>query len=192
MTNRIICLAGIFLLMASLSGIALERTQNAPAPANSQNSQPPSAGAPAGGAAIKPTVGPSLDSALNLAQAAITACKAKGSAIAVSIVDSAGQAKVTLSADGSSAKTSTAVKKAATAVAFKASGTEMEERAKNDKTFADLIASNPNEYNNHPGSLVIKVNGEVIGGIGISGAATHEMCEECCKEAVSKISVKLP
>jgi|WetSurMetagenome_2_1015567.scaffolds.fasta_scaffold93185_2 uncharacterized protein GlcG (DUF336 family) len=191
MTKRII-FSLILILVVSGLGNAQERTGNKEMSGNPQLIKGQSIGAPAGGASLKPAPGPSLDTALSLAQAAIAACKAKGSTISVSVVDSAGQAKVTLNADGSSAKSSTAVRKAATAVAFKASGSEMEIRAKNDKAFSDLISANPNEYNNHAGSLVLKVNGEVIGGIGISGAATHEMCEECCHEAIANVSLKLP
>lgn len=134
---------------------------------------------------------PALDTALAMAQTALAVCQSKGAAISVSVVDAAGQAKVTLAADGSPGKTSTAVRKAATAVAFKASGSQMEAREKTDKEFAAKIAANPNDYNDHAGSLPLKVGSEIIGGIGISGAATHELDEECAKAAVDKLQAKL-
>ncbi|MGC3982347.1 MAG: heme-binding protein [Steroidobacteraceae bacterium] len=153
--------------------------------------QAPPAAPPAGAPAAKAVRGPSLDVALAMAQAALAACKSRDAAISVSVVDAAGQAKVTLAADGSPGKTSTSVRKAATAVAFKASGSEMEAREKTDKEFAAKIAANPNDYNDHAGSLPLKVGGEVIGGIGISGATTHEIDEACASEAVAKLQSKL-
>lgn len=149
---------------------------------------PPPGGPPA---AEPPAVSPSLDSALSLAQAAIAACEKKGAKIVVSVVDASGKAKVTLSADGSTGKATTAVRKAYTAVIFKASGSQMEERAKSDKAFADQIASNPNEYNNHAGSLILEKDGEVVGGIGITGDHDHDLCEACGRAAIAEVSVTL-
>lgn len=146
---------------------------------------------PAGAPVAKPVRGPTLDVALELAQATLAACKAKGQAVSVSVVDSAGQAKVTLAADGSPGKPATSVRKGATAVAFKAPGSELEVREKSDKEFAAKIAANPNDYNDHAGSVLLKVGSDIIGGIGVSGAAAHETDEACAKEAVAKLQAKL-
>jgi uncharacterized protein GlcG (DUF336 family)/predicted TIM-barrel fold metal-dependent hydrolase len=149
---------------------------------------PPPAGPPA---AEPPAVSPSLESALSLAHAAIAACEKKEAKIIVSVVDADGKPKVTLSADGSTGKATTAVRKAYTAVTFKASGSQMEKRAEFDQAFAELVASDPTQYNIHAGSLILEKDGEVVGGIGITGNHDHDLCEECGREAVAEVSVRL-
>lgn len=141
--------------------------------------------------AVTLTRAPALSVALELAQVALAVCKAQGANINVSIVDAAGEAKVTLAADGGGGKPSTAVRKAATAIAFKSSGSEMEKREKTDAEFAAKIAANPALYNDHPGSLLLKVGTEIIGAIGVSGSATHEQGEACAQTALNKLQSKL-
>lgn len=63
--------------------------------------------------------GPTLAQALEAAQAALAACKADGYNIGVSVVDSTGEPRVTLSADGTSGgHVYTGVRKALAALAF--------------------------------------------------------------------------
>lgn len=137
----------------------------------------------------KPARGPNLATALALAQATLSECAARGIAVSVSVVDSAGLAKVTLGADDSTGKTQTSVRKAATAVAFKAKGSELERRASTSAEFAAQIAANP-EYNAHPGSVPLWIGGELVGGIGVTGAATHQDDEACAAAALAKIKVE--
>jgi len=163
------------------------QAQNAPAGAAAP---PANAGPPTGAPPPNTAITPSLQSALALAQSALAACKAKGFAVSVSVVDSAGLAKVTLGADGSPGRTATSVRKAATAAAFNAPGSELEARAAKDKDFAAKIATNP-DYNDHPGSLPLQVGGTLIGGIGITGAPTHEEDEACARSAVTQLQGKI-
>ncbi|MFT3907301.1 MAG: heme-binding protein [Steroidobacteraceae bacterium] len=165
--------------------------QNAPAGDPGKGAAAPAnAGPPSGAPPLNTAVTPTLQSALALAESALAACKTKGFAVSVSVVDSAGLAKVTLGADGSPGRTATSVRKAATAVAFNAPGSELEARAAKDKDFAAKIAANP-DYNDHPGSLPLLLDGKLIGGIGIGGAPTHEDDEACARSAVTQLQGKM-
>lgn len=139
---------------------------------------PPPAGPPAARLPLK--------SALALAQSALSICARQGYAIAVSVVDAAGGALVTLQADGSQAHASTSVKKAATAAFFHAAGSELEKRAAAEPDFASRIAANA-DYNDHPGSIPLMKDGVLIGGIGATGAPTHEQDEACVSQAAERI-----
>ena len=147
---------------------------------------PPPAGPPP-----KPARGPSLAAALDLAQGAIAACAAKGYAISVTIADSAGNAKVTLAADNSGGRTSTSLRKAATAAIFKASGAAIAEREKTDPALAAKIAAGPTLYSDHAGSLPLYAGSEVIGGIGIAGSPSHEQDAACAKAAIDRYGKEL-
>ncbi|MFT4257628.1 MAG: heme-binding protein [Pseudoxanthomonas sp.] len=149
-----------------------------------QDAAHPAGTVPAGGPPPPPAKTLTLESALVLAQGAISACQAQGYTVSVSVVDSAGLAKVTLGAD-SVGRTLTTVRKAAAATAFEAAGSELEARAARDAQFAAKVAAD-NRYNIHAGSLPIRVGGEVVGGIGLSGAPTHEQDEACARSALLK------
>ena len=146
---------------------------------------------PPGGPGAKPARGPSLAAALDLAQGAIAACAAKGYAISVTVADSAGGAKVTLAADNSPGRTSTSLRKAASAAIFKASGAEIPAREKTDPALAAKIAGAPTLYSDHAGSLPLYAGGEVIGGIGIAGSPSHEQDAACAQAAIDKYGAEL-
>ena len=158
----------------------------APAPASAA---PPAAATTPAGPPPKPAYTPDLKSSLALAEAAMSACKAKGYSVSVSVVDAAGQAKVTLGSDGSAGRTVTSVRKAATAAIFKAPGSQLEARARTDSELAAKLASP--DYNDHPGSLPIEQQGKIIGGIGVTGAPTHEEDEACARAALGNAKVKI-
>jgi len=139
----------------------------------------------------KPARGPSLAAALDLAQSAIAACAAKGYAISVTVADSAGNAKVTLAADNSSGRTSTSLRKAASAAIFKASGAEIAIEEKTNPALAAKIAGAPTLYSDHAGSLPLLVGTEVIGGIGIAGSPSHEQDAACAQAAIDKFGAEL-
>jgi uncharacterized protein GlcG (DUF336 family) len=155
------------------------------------SAQTPPAGPPPGAPGAKPARGPSLAAALDLAQGAIVACAAQGYAISVTVADSAGNAKVTLAADGSGGRTSTSLRKAASAAIFKASGAEIAAREKTDPALAAKIAAAPTLYSDHPGSLPLLVGTEVIGGIGVAGAPSHEQDAACAQAAVARYGNEL-
>ena len=128
--------------------------------------------------------GPSLESAIDAANAAVEACADKDQHAGVSVVDSAGVLKVLLAADGTSERgvvSSTA--KALTALHFKKSTSQLFTEQQTDKALAAKLAENP-KFNARPGGVLLKVGDEIIGAIGVGGA---KIDEECALAGINKI-----
>lgn len=135
--------------------------------------------------------GPALDLALEAAQAAIDSCKARDQKAAVSVVDSAGVVRVLLATDGASPRgVSSSTSKAVTALTFKTPTSQLAENIKTDKELADKIAANTN-YNARAGGVLLAVNGEIIGAVGVGGARGSNVDEECGLVGVQKIQSRL-
>lgn len=128
-------------------------------------------------AAKTPSLAPSLELAIEAAKVAIETCAADGGQkIGASVVDSAGVLKVLLAADGTSPRgVTSSTNKAVTALQFKKSTSALTEQIKTDKALADTIAATP-AYNARPGGILIQVDGEIIGAIGVGGGKTDEPC----------------
>jgi uncharacterized protein GlcG (DUF336 family) len=138
-----------------------------------------------------PARGPALAPALEAARAAIDACIALDQKIGVSVVDSAGVLKVVLATDGASARgVQSSTNKAVTALTFKAATSQLGEQAKTDKELADKIAANTN-FNSRAGGVLIMVNDEIIGAIGVGGARGSEKDEACAIAGIEKVKNKL-
>jgi uncharacterized protein GlcG (DUF336 family) len=167
----------ILFFLAS-AGAAL--AQGAPAPAGAPQNPPP-----------PPARGPALDLAIEAAQTALEAAKAADQKIAVSVIDSAGVLKAVLVSDGTGPR---AVQnsnfKAQAALAFKEPSGQLAEEVKTNKDLADKIAANPN-YLARAGAVLIKVNDEVIGVIGVGGARGSDKDEAYAKAGVEKIQARL-
>ena len=128
--------------------------------------------------------GPTLESAIEAATAAVDACSEKDQHAGVSIVDSAGVLKVLLAADGTSERgVLSSTNKAITALNFKTATSELFKRQESDKDFAKQIAENP-RFNARPGGVLLKVGDEIIGAIGVGGA---KIDEECALAGIDKI-----
>jgi uncharacterized protein GlcG (DUF336 family) len=113
--------------------------------------------------------GPSLAVAIAAAQAALNACSAAGYRVGVSVIDSAGEARAMLTADGSDGShVFVAMRKALAALSFKMPSSEANARAPADPAL--LARVTPNMFV-EGGALPIRLKGEVIGAIGVSGAA---------------------
>jgi uncharacterized protein GlcG (DUF336 family) len=125
-----------------------------------------------------------LKRSLDLAQAAIASCAAKGAAVSASVVDAKGIVIVVLRADGAPKAPVAAPRKAATAVAFNQPGSVMEPREKTDAAFAAEIAAHPDLYNAHGGSLPLyDASGALIGGLAVADTS-HEMADQCARSAL--------
>jgi uncharacterized protein GlcG (DUF336 family) len=123
-----------------------------------------------------PARGPELALAIEAARAALDFCAAQDQKAGVSVVDSAGGLRVLLAADGTSVRgVQSSTIKAQTAIAFKTATSNLFEQAKTEKELADKIAAEP-KYNGRPGGVLLKVNGEIIGAIGVGGARIDEPC----------------
>ncbi len=162
--------SAIFAMLLSLSGLAFAQTPPTPQP---------------------PARGPALDLALEAAQVAIDTCKARDQKAAVSVVDSAGVLKVLLATDGASSRgVASSTAKAVTALTFKAPTSQLAERVKSDKELADKIAANT-AWNARAGGVLLVVDGETIGAVGVGGARGSDVDEACGLAGVQKVQSRL-
>jgi uncharacterized protein GlcG (DUF336 family) len=135
--------------------------------------------------------GPELALALEAARTAIDACLARGFPVSASVVDSAGVLKVLLAADGAAPRgVQSSTHKAVTAITFKAPTSQLGERTKTDKSFADTVAADPS-YNVRAGAVLLVVKGEIIGAIGVGGARPSEIDEACATAGFAQIGDRL-
>ena len=135
--------------------------------------------------------GPSLDLALQAARIALDTCTAKGFNVGVSVIDSGGVLKVLLANDGTSPRgVQSSTNKATTALNFKAATSHLGEQLKTDKTLADQVAANTN-FNVRAGGVLLKVNNEVVGAIGVGGARGSENDEACALAGIEAIQTRL-
>ncbi len=138
-----------------------------------------------------PARGPALDLALEAAQAALDASKAGDQKVAVSVIDSAGVLKTVLVSDGVGPR---AVQnsnfKAQAALAFKESSGQLAEQVKTDKDLAEKVAANPS-YVARAGAVLLKVNDEIVGAIGVGGARGSEKDEQYALAGLQKIQGRL-
>ncbi len=133
--------------------------------------------------------GPSLEFADRLAHAAVSICGAAGFRVGVAVIDSIGEARAMLTADGSDGShVFVAMRKALTAVVLKMPSSEANRRASIDDTV--LARVTPNMFV-EGGAVPIYRGDEVIGAIGVSGAAgtvIGQQDEECAAAALHKIN----
>ena len=168
------------LLFLASAGAAL--AQGAPpAPTGAAQNPPPP----------PPARGPALDLVVEAAQTALEAAKAGDQKVAVTVIDSAGVLKAVLVSDGTGPR---AVQnsnfKAQAALAFKEPSGQLAEEVKTNKELADKIAANPT-YLARAGAVLIKVNDEVIGAIGVGGARGSDKDEAYAKAGLEKIQARV-
>lgn len=136
--------------------------------------------------------GPSLDVATAAARAAIDACAAAGYRIGATVIDSAGEARAMLTADGSDGShVFVAMRKALTALTFKMPSSKAQEMVSKDPKMLALVKPS---FFVEGGALPIIVNGETIGAIGASGAAGTKIGQQdevCAQAGLDKISKSL-
>jgi uncharacterized protein GlcG (DUF336 family) len=113
--------------------------------------------------------GLSLDAATRVARAAVNSCAAQGYRVGVAVIDSVGEARVMLTANGSDGShVFVAMRKAITALAF----------GKPSSAAHDLIGKDPTQIKRvspamfvEGGAVPIMRSGKLIGALGVSGAA---------------------
>ena len=120
----------------------------------------------------------SFDTALRIGKAAIDKCRKEGVQVTVTVVDRGGHAQVVLR-DTLSMDISIPIshKKAYTAMEFNAPTSELENRfpgVNNVPKLDELLMS--------AGGIPINIGGNIIGGIGVSGA-TSGLTDEACAQA---------
>ena len=125
----------------------------------------------------------SLDTALRIGKAAIDKCRKEGISITVTVIDRGGHPQVvmrdTLAMDVS---IPVSLKKAYTAMEFNSPTSEMEERFKgayNVPKIDELLVS--------AGGIPINIAGNIMGGIGVSGAPSGMTDEACAKAGLAAV-----
>ena len=126
----------------------------------------------------------SLDVALRVAQAAIDQCRKEGVQIAVTVVDRGGNAQVVLRDVLAQDLTLTiSDKKAYTAMSFNLKTSQMVGRFKTaysvPKVDRLIIAA---------GGVPITASGNILGGVGVSGAPSGEIDEKCAQAGANAVS----
>ena len=129
----------------------------------------------------------SMETALRIAQAAIQQCRAEGVQIAVTVVDRGGHPQVMLR-DVLAMDITVPVsrKKAHTALVFNAATSQLEGRFPSPHSVAkldSLIVS--------AGGVPIQAGGQIVGGVGVSGAPSGEVDEKCAQAGVDAVSADL-
>ena len=136
--------------------------------------------------------GPGLELAVAAAQAAVAACAKAGYRIGATVIDSAGEARAMLTADGSDGShVFVAMRKAITALAFKMPSSEAQQAVSRD---GKLLAKVTPAMFVEGGALPIKVREEVIGAIGASGAAGSPIGHQdelCARAGLESIQPRL-
>jgi uncharacterized protein GlcG (DUF336 family) len=125
----------------------------------------------------------SLDTALRIGNAAIAKCRKEGVGITVTVVDRGGNVQVVLR-DTLAMDVSIPIsrKKAYTAMEFNSPTSEMEDRFKgpyNVPKIDELLVS--------AGGIPINLAGNIMGGIGVSGAPSGLTDEACAKAGLAAV-----
>ena len=129
----------------------------------------------------------SMETALRIAQAAIKQCRKEGVQIAVTVVDRGGHPQVVLrDVLAMDITLPISKQKAHTAMAFNSPLSQMEDRF--TKPFQvgkldGLIIS--------AGGLPINIGGNIMGGVGVSGAPSGKTDEKCAKAGIDAVSADL-
>jgi len=127
------------------------------------------------------------EAALTAARTALESCRKQGYQVAVAVVDRTGLTQVLLRDRFAGAHTvDVATNKAWTAASFRNSTTAMGAETQAGKPMSGI--------RNHPrflgagGGLVIEGGGNMLGGIGVSGAPGGEADESCAKAGIKAIA----
>jgi uncharacterized protein GlcG (DUF336 family) len=133
--------------------------------------------------------GPSLALAVEAAQAAIAACLADGGyKVSASVIDSTGQPRATLVADGATGGHAyTGVRKGLAALAFKMPTSQVAAKVATDKAMAAMVKPNMMTW---AGAVPLLAGGKVIGAIGVSGASSQQD-EKCAAAGAAKVASRL-
>ena len=129
----------------------------------------------------------SLDTALRIAQATIEQCRKEGVQIAVTVVDRGGHPQVVLrDVLATDITLPISQQKAHTAMAFNSPTSQLEDRF--TKPFAvakmdGLLMS--------AGGLPINIGGNILGGVGVSGAPSGLTDEKCAQAGIDAVSADL-
>ncbi len=133
--------------------------------------------------------GPSLQTSIKLALAAVEACKAKGGNVSVLVTDSMGVPIVLFSGDGAGERSQLITHtKAHTVVKYRTSSGAVAQKARTDPKLAKELSLNPNIGVARGGAFPLMNGGELIGALSVSGMTGED--ENCAQEAMAKVPLR--
>jgi uncharacterized protein GlcG (DUF336 family) len=177
MTSHSAVCAMVCLVAMSVS-MAAEPPKSAPAPAPVAEKAVPS---------------PPAALALEAVQAAIAACHANGyNEVAASVIDSGGELKVMMAADGTPPGHAVprSAMKAVTALSYRMSSAAVQAKTQTDKAFAAEVEGNPKLVARAGGELLFS-HGQIIGAMGVSGAPGGDKDDVCTQAGIDRIKARL-
>ena len=128
--------------------------------------------------------------ALQAAQGAMTECRKRGYQVAVSVVDRFGILQVTLRDQlAGPHTTSTAFRKAWTAVSFRTETTELAKLTESGEAWAIRRVDNALPLGG--GVRIMAGEGDMLGAIGVSGAPSGSEDDGCAKAGIAGISERI-
>ena len=154
------------------------------------NAQASAASAPATPAA-PPARGVPLELALEAAKVAVDTCKGLDQKVAVTVLDSAGEVRLVLAADGAANRgVQNSALKAKAALAFEIPSGQVADRAKADAAVASRLAANPT-WLARAGAIPVRAGDALIGAIGVGGARGSDKDEACAVAGLDKVRSRL-
>ena len=138
-----------------------------------------------------PARGVPVELALEAAKIALDTCKGLDQKVGVSVLDSSGEVRLVLAADGAAYRgVSNSALKARAALAFEIPSGQVAERAKTDPAVATRLAANPT-WLARAGAVPVSVGGTLIGAIGVGGARGSDKDEACAVAGLEKVRSRL-
>jgi uncharacterized protein GlcG (DUF336 family) len=129
----------------------------------------------------------SMETALRIAQGAIAACREEGVQIAVTVIDRGGREQVVLrDVLAMDITLPISKKKAHTAMAFNTALSDMEGRFSGSYSVPKI-----DELLVSAGGIPINIGGNLMGGIGVSGAPSGETDEKCARAGLEAVRADL-
>ncbi len=136
--------------------------------------------------------GPTLQLAIEAAQAAVSSCEAAGYRVGAAVVDSAGEARALLTADGADGShVFVAVRKALVAIEFRMPSSQANAAVAADSAL--LARVKPNMFV-EGGAIPLMAGGNLVGAIAVSGAGgavIGRQDEACASAGLARISARL-
>ncbi len=130
--------------------------------------------------------GPPLSAALAVAKAALAACTAEGHAVGVAVIDSSGEPRVALVADGAlGGNVYTAVRKGLTALAFQEPTSQVSAQLQTHQIDPRRITADMVPW---AGAVPLWREGRVVGAVAVSGSKSTQ--DEACARAGREVFVR--
>ncbi len=131
-----------------------------------------------------------LETALELASAALEKCRKEGFQAAVSVVDRAGNLQVTLRDRFAGPHTpDTSTRKAWTAVSFRTDTLALAKVTEKGEAWAIRLVKGALPLGG--GVQILKGDGTLVGAVGVSGAPGGDKDEECAKAGIAAIEDRI-